>query len=119
MNILLLGEYSRLHNSLKAGLQQLGHSVTLVATGDSFKNYPTDLSFAPRLTQKNGFFKFIKKVVYKLTKINLEETEAGIRFYFLLPRLKGYDTVQLINSNALQTHPSWSRFLLKKVFQQK
>ena len=118
MNILLLGEYSRLHNSLKAGLQQLGHSVTLVATGDSFKNYPTDLSFAPRLTQKNGFFKFIKKVVYKLTKINLEETEAGIRFYFLLPRLKGYDTVQLINSNALQTHPSWSRFLLKKVFQQ-
>ena len=118
MKILLLGEYSRLHNSLKAGLQQLGHNVTLVATGDSFKNYPADLSFKPRLTQSTLFFKFIKKAVYKLTKINLEHTEAGIRFCFLLPRLKGYDAVQLINSNALQTHPSWSRFLLKRVFRQ-
>jgi DNA-binding response OmpR family regulator len=39
MKILLVGEYSRLHNSLKEGLNELGHQVTIIATGDHFKNY--------------------------------------------------------------------------------
>ena len=43
MRILLVGEYSRLHNSLKEGLQALGHEVTLVSTGDEFKNFPSDV----------------------------------------------------------------------------
>ena len=118
MKILLLGEYSRLHNSLKEGLVALGHDVTLVGTGDSFKNFPVDLSFEPLLTTKNWLFTFLKKAVFKLTNLNLEETEKGIRFYFLLPKLKGYDVVQLINSNALETHPNWSLILLKKLFEQ-
>ncbi len=118
MRILLLGEYSRLHNSLKKGLESLGHEVCLVATGDAFKNYPVDISFAAKLTRLNPFFRFFKKAVNKVFKINLEETEAGIRFYRILPRLKNYDLVQLINSNALETHPSWSRYLLKKLFKQ-
>ena len=118
MKILLLGEYSRLHNSLKEGLVALGHDVTLVGTGDSFKNFPVDLSFEPLLTKKNWLFTFLKKAVFKLTNLNLEETEKGIRFYFLLPKLKGYDVVQLINSNALETHPKWSLLLLKKLFEQ-
>ena len=50
MKILLVGEFSRLHNSLKEGLLALGHDVTLVGTGDSFKNFPVDLSFEPILT---------------------------------------------------------------------
>lgn len=118
MKILLLGEYSRLHNSLKEGLMSLGHEITLAATGDSFKNFPVDISFEPKLTTKNWFFIFVKKVVFKLTNLNLEETEKGIRFYFLLPKFKNYDVVQLINSNAIETHPNWSKFLLLKVFSQ-
>ncbi len=94
MKILLLGEYSRLHNSLKEGLVTLGHEVTLAATGDSFKNFPVDVSFEPKLTTKNWFFIFVKKVVFKLTNLNLEKTEKGIRFYFLLPKFKNYDVVQ-------------------------
>ena len=43
MKILLVGEYSRLHNSLKEGLENLGHQVTLIATGDYFKDYPADI----------------------------------------------------------------------------
>ena len=39
MKILLVGEYSRLHNSLKEGLTALGHEVTIVGTGDHFKKY--------------------------------------------------------------------------------
>jgi len=34
MKILLIGEYSRLHNSLKEGLEKNGHNVTLVGSGD-------------------------------------------------------------------------------------
>jgi hypothetical protein len=44
MRILLLGEYSRLHNSLKEGLTELGHEVILVSNGDGFKGYPADFS---------------------------------------------------------------------------
>ena len=34
MKVLLLGEYSGLHNTLKTGLVALGHQVTLVGDGD-------------------------------------------------------------------------------------
>lgn len=40
MRILLMGEYSSFHNYLKEGLQSLGHSVTLAAMGDGWKNIP-------------------------------------------------------------------------------
>jgi len=52
MNILLLGEYSRLHNSLKEGLQDLGHNVVLVSTGDSFKAFPSDIDVSSKLRQQ-------------------------------------------------------------------
>ena len=42
MKILLLGEYSRLHNSLKEGLQILGHHVIIIADGDHFKKFDVD-----------------------------------------------------------------------------
>ena len=45
MKILLLGEYSGLFNSLKEGLVELGHNVTLISDGDGFKNYPSDYSW--------------------------------------------------------------------------
>lgn len=118
MKILLLGEYSKLHNSLKAGLETLGHGVTLAGTRDRFKNLPVDLSYAPVLFGGNPFLRLVNKVTIKLFNLNLEQTEKGIRFYFLLPELKGFDHIQLINSDAIETHPKWSRFLLKKLFAQ-
>ncbi|UPT69758.1 MAG: hypothetical protein M0D53_11415 [Flavobacterium sp. JAD_PAG50586_2] len=42
MKILLIGEYSRLHNSLKEGLQKLGHDVTILGFKDGFKDYSVD-----------------------------------------------------------------------------
>ena len=44
MKILFVGEFSRLHNSLKEGLLALGHEVVLVNNGDGFKNFPADIS---------------------------------------------------------------------------
>ena len=43
MKILLIGEYSNLHNSLKKGLLNLGHEVILLGSGDGFKKYQVDI----------------------------------------------------------------------------
>ena len=43
MKILLIGEYSNLHNSLKQGLVNNGHNVVLLSNGDGFKNYEADI----------------------------------------------------------------------------
>src|SRR5699024_10828118 len=103
MKILLVGEYSRLHNSLKEGLIELGHEVKLIADGDNFKNYPVDLSIRPKWTNANWFSKKMKVGFYKLTAIDLQKVEAYLRFLFHKKKLKGFDVVQFINSNALKT----------------
>lgn len=118
MKILLVGEYSRLHNSLKEGLTALGHEVTIIGSGDDFKKYNVDYTIFPKFFKNNPFAHFTKKVVYRITGFNLEMTEQGIRFYKLLPKLKGFDHVQLINSDALETHPKFEIFLYKKLLKQ-
>jgi glycosyltransferase involved in cell wall biosynthesis len=116
MKILLLGEYSRLHNSLKEGLVALGHDVKIVGTGDKFKMFPVDYSIAAKTCNKYNWTKLVCSAIRKLTSFDLEKTERAIRFYKLLPKLKGFDHVQLINSNALETYPILARLLYKKLF---
>ncbi len=118
MKILLVGEYSRLHNSLKEGLNSLNLNVTIIGTGDNFKNFPVDLSISPMIINSFPLLKFLNKVFLKLFKCDLQLLEKGIRFYFFLPKLREYDIVQLINSNAIETYPFLSRILLKKLFSQ-
>lgn len=116
MKILLLGEYSRLHNSLKEGLVSLGHEVTIVASGDDFKKYDTDYTIDSAFLSRFWFIRKAKNLVYKITSIDLEKIERAVRFYFLLPKLKGFHHVQLINSDAIETYPFLARFLYKKTF---
>ena len=71
MRILLIGEYSRFHNSLKEGLIALGHEVILVGTGDAFKNYPVDINIKPTLTTCNWFAIRLKNLLFRLTKIDI------------------------------------------------
>ena len=66
MKILLIGEYSRLHNSLKEGLEFLNHEVTIVGTGDKFKNFPVDVSISPKIISSNSVFQFINKISIRL-----------------------------------------------------
>ena len=81
MKILLIGEYSNVHNTLAKGLRELGHKVTVASDGDSWKNYPRDIDL---------------------------KREPGHRLQYLwrliraLPRMKGYDVVQLINPMFLE-----------------
>ncbi|MFD0779081.1 hypothetical protein ACFQZF_11895 [Flavobacterium myungsuense] len=61
MNILLVGEYSRLHNSLKEGLIKLGHNVVIIGFNDGFKNYPVDY---PIVLKWNSSFPKKSKLEY-------------------------------------------------------
>ena len=117
MDVLLVGEYSRLHNSLKEGLIELGHNVTLAGTGDGFKGYPVDLNYEAKLFSL-PVLKTIKRYFNRIFKVDLGYVERGVRFYFLLPKLKGYAIVQLINETPIKTLPSFERYLLKKLMKQ-
>lgn len=115
MKVLLLGEYSRLHNTLKEGLETLGHDVTLLGEGDGFKNFPVDLSIRATFV-KLPIVNLFRKALYKIFKVDLVELEQGLRFWSHLPKLRHFDTVQLINERPIKTFPSFERFLLKKLF---
>jgi glycosyltransferase involved in cell wall biosynthesis len=117
MKILLVGEYSRLHNSLKEGLETLGHEAVIVSDGDSFKNYGSQYSTRSILFKK-FIFRKLKNGINKLTGTDLEKTERGLRFFMLLPKLKGFDHIQLINSDAMATHPWLSKIIYKRLLQQ-
>lgn len=78
MRILLFGEYSNVHATLAKGLKALGHDVTVASNGDFWKNYPRDISLVRRPGKIGGIMLLAK-------------------LYAILPRLKGYDVVQLIN----------------------
>lgn len=78
MKILLLGEYSNVHWTLAQGLRALGHEVTVVSNGDFWKNYSRDIDVARNPGRLGGI-------------------RLMLKLWTLLPRLRGYDVVQLIN----------------------
>lgn len=78
MKILLIGEYSNVHNTLAHGLRELGHEVCVISNGDFWKDYPRDIDVA----RKPGKWGGIRLMA---------------RLWTLLPKMRGYDIVQLIN----------------------
>ena len=78
MKILLFGEYSNVHWTLACALRKLGHEVAVVSNGDEWKAYPADIS----LIRKPGRWGVVAYL---------------LRVLLLLPKLRGYDVVQLIN----------------------
>ena len=83
MKILLIGEYSNVHATLAEGLRAIGHQVTVISDGDGWKNYPRDID-ASRKPGKLGGIVLMAKL------------------YATLPKLRGYDVVQLINPMFLE-----------------
>ena len=78
MKILLLGEYSNVHWTLACALRRLGHEVTVISNGDEWKGYSSDISLIRR-PGRWGRLAYLFRVL------------------LLLPKLRGYDVVQLIN----------------------
>lgn len=103
MRILLVGEYSRLHNSLKEGLIALGHEVLLISTGDYFKQYPSDLLLKRKY--QTGLLKKIKVVLYRLFYIDITSIAIKNQFFKHKESLKGWDVVQLINESPFGILP--------------
>lgn len=114
MRILLIGEYSRLHNSLKEALVKLGHEVTLVGNGDGFKNFPVDCNIDAKWS-KSKTPNLFRQAIFRIFKYDVATLEYGVRFQRLLPELKGYDVVQLISETPLFTHLPLEYHLLKKL----
>ncbi|MGB6269434.1 MAG: glycosyltransferase family 1 protein, partial [Olleya sp.] len=114
MKILLVGEYSRLHNSLKEGLQALGHQVTIIASGDGFKNFSVDIGITSTI-KKSSFLNFTNKLFVRAFNIDFIKIENGYRFKKILPSLKDYDVVQLVNEDALNLYPKQQIKLLKQL----
>ncbi len=116
MKILLVGEYSNLHKSLKEGLVHLGHEVTVVGLGDGFKQITTDINLSERYT--SGFPLFIKKVIYKLFKTDITSLSIRKQFFAQQNNFTNYDVVQLINENAFKCIPKIEKQLLQFIFDQ-
>ena len=83
MKILLIGEYSNVHATLAEGLKSIGHDVIVLSNGDFWKDYPRDINLVRTYTKWGGV-----KYMLQLCR--------------LLPRLRGFDIVQLINPMFLE-----------------
>ncbi|WP_412984222.1 glycosyltransferase [Pontimicrobium sp. IMCC45349] len=105
MRILLIGEYSRLHNSLKEGLQNLGHEVTIIGSGDGFKKYPIDIEI--KGVFNNSYLKKIRTLIYRLTNIDLDSIIKHNQLKKELKKLGQFDITQLISENSLGTIPKY------------
>ena len=115
MNILLVGEYSRLHNSLKEGLIKLGHNVVIIGFNDGFKNYPVDYPIV--LKWNSSFLKKIKVGIYKLTGFNITSYFTYKQFKKYQSNLVGFDVVQLINENSFYCGLYYEKRILKFLFE--
>ena len=115
MNILLVGEYSRLHNSLKEGLIKLGHNVVIIGFNDGFKNYPVDYPIV--LKWNSAFLKKIKVGIYKLTGFNVNSYFTYKQFKNYQSNLVGFDVVQLINENSFYCGLYYEKLILKFLFE--
>lgn len=93
MRILLFGEYSNVHHTLSVALKRAGHEVLLISDGDGWKDYPRDVSLKRTRAGKLGSLLYLARLAW------------------LLPRLRGYDVVQLINPVFLDVKARWNRLV--------
>lgn len=93
MKILLLGEYSNLHHTLSQALREAGHQVLLISDGDGWKNYPRDIDLRRKRTGIRGSIPYVWKL------------------FRLLPKLRGFDVVQLINPIFIDLKPRWNAWV--------
>ncbi len=79
MRILLLGDYSNVHNTLGQGLRKLGHEVVVASNGDGWKNYPRDVDMRRRSLSPVDSMAFMLRTLKQFRQF------------------RGFDVVQVIN----------------------
>jgi hypothetical protein len=114
MKILLIGEYSRLHNSLKEGLQKLGKEVTILGFKDGFKDFPVDFPLEKKWD--SGFRKKIKLAFEVLSGFDISSYLTYRQFWKNRHNFKGFDVVQLINENSFFCDYTHEKRILEFLF---
>src|SRR5690606_21124989 len=95
------------------GLEALGHQVTLVASGDHFKNFPVDLKIDHSF--HHPLLKKLKVGFYKFTSMDLGAFEIYLKVRWFSKKLRGFDVVQLINEFSLKSTPILEIEILKQL----
>ncbi|HEY1195831.1 glycosyltransferase [Flavobacterium sp.] len=113
MKVLLVGEYSHLHNSLKAGLQALGHEVFIIGRNDGFKNFPVDFPILKKWD--SGVLKKIKIAVFKISGFDISSYLTYHQFLKFEKQCSGFDIVQLINENSFQCQPYFEKKIISRL----
>jgi len=113
MRILLVGEYSNLHNSLKQGLEMGGHEVLLLGSGDAFKQFPVDINVRGKYAQDFFLPNALRQVIFRATKYDIAFVETYWRTKRALRKLGDFDIIQLINEYPFKTPYFFERKLVK------
>ena len=114
MKILLIGEYSRLHNSLKEGLQKLGNDVTILGFKDGFKDFSVDFPLEKK--RDSGFLKKIKLTLLVLTGFDISVYLTYRQFWKKRKHFQDFDVVQLINENSFFCDYKYEKKILEYIF---
>jgi len=96
--ILLFGEFSGLHTNLKEGLEELGHNVLLVSSGDGEKNIKRDIDISVEernLSRKIKKYYSNRKTLKSLTNFDV------VQFInpYIKPKTTLYSYLNIINKN--------------------
>lgn len=79
MKVLLIGEYSNVHWTLAQGLRELGVDVTVVSSGDRYKNYDRDINLSRKNNNLVGSIDYLYQVMRNFRNF------------------RNYDVVQIVN----------------------
>jgi glycosyltransferase involved in cell wall biosynthesis len=115
MKILLISEYSRLHNSLKEGLQKSGHEVYILGHTDGFKDFPVDFPLIKKWD--TGLLKKVKVAIYTIFGFDMSSYLTYRQFEKNKAKFTGFDVVQLINENSFYCQYYFEKKILEFLFQ--
>ncbi|MCH5232473.1 MAG: hypothetical protein J1E78_02460 [Muribaculaceae bacterium] len=96
MRILFIGDYSNLHSTLAKALRDSGHETYIISDRCGHMDVESDF-YLKRMSGVRGGIKYL----YDL--------------FSLLPRLTGYDVVQLINTNFLNLRPGKIKYFFDRL----
>lgn len=96
MKFLFIGDYSNFHVSLAAELRRQGHQAVVISSGSRCMDTARDID----LRRSPGLLGGMKYLY---------------RIFSLLPQMRGYDVVQLINPNFLDLRPGKIRYLFNEL----
>jgi len=116
VKVLLGGEYSRLHNSLKEGLARHGVEAHILATGDAFKRYPADFSVRPRYLTRPAW-RWLRQGFHRMTGKDLAAWETAYYLHKFEKYAPSYDILQWINPYPFETPLRFEKKFMKKMMQ--